>query len=172
MPAYTAFLFTQPDGSYVARVPALPGLTTPGATRAQALENASEAATVKLSELGLTDRGSVPPEDWSPSRTVHVQNPRTKESIPYAVMVSRQVGDGPQRFLAITVMLPEVTAAAETEDEALTLLGPRLYERLTRLVAEKRDYPVQDDPSAYVINVRIPAPAGSGDEPTSAVTPL
>ena len=60
MPTYTAFLFAQADGSYVARVPVLPDCSAEGVTRAQALENAADAANATLRERGLTDRASVP----------------------------------------------------------------------------------------------------------------
>ena len=167
VPTYTAFLFTQPDGSYLAKVPVLPDCTALGSTRAQALENASEAASASLRERGLTDRASVPREDWSPSRIVWVQDPRTKDLIPYVVMVSRRGDDTAERFLATTVLFPEVEADGETVDQALTILRPRVYDHLTRLVAEKRDFPVQDDQSAYVIDVRIPA----SEDPVEGVRP-
>ena len=161
MPKYTAFLFAEPDGSYVARVPVLRDCTAAGSTRAEALERAVEAAAAALAERGLAGPAGVPREDWSPSRIVWVRNPRTGEDVPYAVMVTLQPDDtggdgGP--FLAAAVLFPDVQAAGQTIEDALAVLAPRVLRRLTDLAREGRDFPVQDDQSAYVIDVPYTAP--------------
>jgi predicted RNase H-like HicB family nuclease len=161
VPAYTAFLFAQADGSYVARVPALPECAANGVTRAQALENAAKAASATLRDHDVNNRSSAPKEDWSPSRTIRVQNPRTKALVPYAVMVSANADAA--GFCAVAVLFPEVEVTAESIDQALIILSPRIFQHLTELVARNRDFPVQDDQSAYVIDVPIPDPPGSGD---------
>ncbi len=166
MPTYTAFLFAQADGSYVARVPVLADCTGKGVTRAQALENATDAANAMLRERGFTDRASVPREDWPPSRTIWVQNPRTERLVPYAVMVSADATG----FRAVAVLFPEVETTADSINQALTILSPRVFQHLTELVAQNRDFPVQDDQSAYVIDVPIPDPPGSGDADTGGST--
>ena len=168
MPTYTAFLFAQADGSYVARVPVLPDCAAEGVTRAQALENAANAANASLRRLGFTDRASVPREDWSPSRTIWVQDPRTESLVPYAVMVSADADA--TGFRAVAVLFPEVEATADSIDQVLTILSPRVFQHLTELVAQNRDFPVQDDQSAYVIDVPIPDPPGSGGDDAAGFT--
>ena len=160
MPKYTAFLFAEPDGSYLARVPILPDCTATGPTRAEALERAADAATAALLERGFTDRAAAPREEWSPSRTIWVRDPRTGNDVPYVAMVTSQP-DGDKPFLATAVLFPEVQAAGRTIDDALAVLAPRVLRHLTKLARENRDFPVQDDASAYVIDVALPDRGGS-----------
>ncbi|MBI4235916.1 MAG: type II toxin-antitoxin system HicB family antitoxin [Chloroflexi bacterium] len=153
MATYTALLFTSPDGSHTARVPALsrPGqdCQAQGRTRAEALGNAARAAAAVLADVA--QRGQPPPqEEWSPARTVHVQDPRRSGTIPYVICVER-AEDG--CYAATPVLFPEIHETAASVEEALSLLGPRLYAHLVGLAAQGRGFPVQDDPNAYVIQV-------------------
>jgi predicted RNase H-like HicB family nuclease len=151
VPSYTAVLFTNTDGSHTVRIPALPSCEAQGATRAEALENAKAAILDRLAELKQS--GQRPPrEEGSPVRTVWVQNPRRKDTAPFVVALEG-VEDG--QVAATPVLFPDLRTVAATAEEALALVGPRLYEHLVWLVAQKRFFPVQDDPHAYV--VRVPA---------------
>ncbi len=156
MPKYTAFLFAEPDGSYVARVPILPNCTATGPTRAQALANAADAATeALLLDQGFTERGATPREEWSPSRIIWVQNPRTKDDVPYVAMVTSP-SDANEPFVATAVLFSDIQATGKTIEDALGVLAPRVLRHLTELARDNRDFPVQDDPSAYVIDVALP----------------
>jgi hypothetical protein len=77
---------------------------------------------------------------------------------------------GATGFRAVAVLFPEVEATAASVDQVLTVLGPRVFQHLTELVAQNRDFPVQDDQSAYVINVSIPDPPGSGGDDAAGST--
>jgi predicted RNase H-like HicB family nuclease len=47
---YTVILEKEPDGGYVATVPALPGCVSPGDTREEALTNIREAADLYIED--------------------------------------------------------------------------------------------------------------------------
>ena len=47
---YTVILLQEPDGGFVARVPALPGCVSQGDTREEALSNVREAAEVYVED--------------------------------------------------------------------------------------------------------------------------
>ena len=51
---YTVVLEKEPDGGYVASVPALPGCVSQGDTRAEALSNIREAIAVYLEDCRET----------------------------------------------------------------------------------------------------------------------
>jgi len=51
---YTVVLEQEPDGGYVASVPALPGCVSQGDTRAEALSNIREAIAVYLEDCRET----------------------------------------------------------------------------------------------------------------------
>lgn len=59
---YTVVLEREPDGGYVASVPALPGCVTQGDSRADALANVREAITLYIEDC--RDAGDpIPTED-------------------------------------------------------------------------------------------------------------
>ena len=150
MPSYTAILFLDPDGTYVVRVPALPSSRhVTGLTRSEALANAKAAIVETLDEMARQGR-KAPREEWSPARTVWVQDPRQGESIPYLIAVERADDD---RFTATPAVFPDLQETASTIDEALTNIGSLIYQHLVGLVAEKRLYPTQDDQQSYIVRV-------------------
>jgi len=151
MPRYTAVLFTNTDGTHSVRLPALPGCQAQGRTRGEALENAAKAATAYLAER--SNAGGRPPrEEWTPARTLWVQNPRRGDLIPYVAAVEQADGG----YRVTPVLFPDIQETAPTIEEALGLVRPRILQHLTTLVAQGRNFPVQDDPHAYVITVPDP----------------
>ena len=58
---YTVILEQEPDGGYVASVPALPGCVSQGDTRAEALSNIQEAAELYVEDC-LASGDPVPSE--------------------------------------------------------------------------------------------------------------
>ena len=155
MATFTAVLFPQLDGSYLAWIPALPECRAEGVTRASALANVAIAAGGILEALFANGRGSRLREDWSPARTVWVLDPRTGDTIPYVVAVER-TDDLDRPFRGMAVLFPEVVESAADIDAVLRLVRPRLYQHLVGLVAAKRRFPVQDDQSAYPVRVVDP----------------
>jgi len=59
---YTVILEQEPDGGYVATVPALPGCITQGATRDEVLKNIREAADLYIRRLYRLRRPPIPAE--------------------------------------------------------------------------------------------------------------
>jgi len=69
---YTVLLIPDPDdGGYTVRVPALPGITTEGATVAEALANAKEAIELMLEVL--KERGQAIPEEPEHTQAVVIE---------------------------------------------------------------------------------------------------
>lgn len=72
MKKYTVLLIPDPDdGGYTVRVPALPGITTEGATVAEALANAKEAIELMLEVL--KERGQAIPEEPEHTQAVVIE---------------------------------------------------------------------------------------------------
>lgn len=152
MPSYTAILFTNPDGSYTAKIPALPACQAEGVSRAQALDNVKDAVSKTLSDLAR-ENSEAPQESWSPARTVWVRNPRRGDTSPYLIAIERLDEDN---YQATPAVFPDLQETASTIEEALTNISPLIYQCLENLVAEGRHFPIQDDPQSYV--VRVPSP--------------
>src|SRR5258708_40323391 len=66
---YTLILEQEPDGGYVAIVPALPGCITQGDTRDEVLKNIREAADLYIEDC-IVSGDPVPAEDVKKSGTV------------------------------------------------------------------------------------------------------
>ena len=149
-PSYTAVLLPNEDGSYSAVVPAIAGVTGQGATRAAALDDVADNAGIALGEI-IAEGGETPREEWPPVRTVWVRNPRRGDTSPYIVMIQR-TEEGEYR--ATPVAFPDVSTVSADLEEAVSQVGPLLFQRLTQMFAEGRHYSTQDDPQNYVVRVR------------------
>ena len=162
-PSYTAVLLPNEDGSYRGMIPAIEGVGGQGATRAAALTDVTTNAEIALGEI-LAGGGEAPREEWPPVRTVWVRNPRRGDTAPYIVMIQRNDEGG---YCATAVAFPDVSATSLDPEEAVSHVGPLLFQRLTELVAAGRHFPTQDDPQNYVVRV-IPAP----NSPSAGPPPL
>ena len=149
MPSYTAVLLPNEDGSYRALIPAMPDVTGEGPTRAGALADVTSNAEAALSEI-LGSGATAPREEWPPVRTVWVRNPRRGDASPYIVMIQRTEDAG---FRATPVAFPDVSTVSADLEEAVSQVGPLLFQRLTEMFAQGRHFPTQDDPQNYVIRV-------------------
>ena len=153
-PSYTAVLLPNEDGSYRGLIPAMTGVTGQGPTRAAALENVTDNAGIALGEI-LAEGGEAPREEWPPVRTVWVRNPRRGDTSPYIVMIQR-TDEGEYR--ATPVAFPDVSIVSADLEDAVSQVGPLLFQRLTEMFAQGRHFPTQDDPQNYVIRVTAREP--------------
>ena len=168
MPSYTAVLLPNDDGSYRALIPAMPDVTGQGATRAAALADVADNAGGALGEI-LAGGGEAPREEWPPVRTVWVRNPRRGDTSPYIVMIQRanrtdegadtadqEAGPADEEtegYRATPVAFPDVSVVSADLEDAVSQVGPLLFQRLTEMFAQGRHYSTQDDPQNYVIRV-------------------
>lgn len=153
-PSYTAVLLPNEDGSYSALIPVMTGVTGQGPTRAAALENVTDNAGIALGEI-LAEGNEAPREDWPPVRTVWVRNPRRGDTSPYIVMIQRT---DEREYRATPVAFPDVSTVSADLEDAVSQVGPLLFQRLTEMFAQGRHFPTQDDPQNYVIRVTAREP--------------
>ena len=154
-PSYTAILLPNEDGSYRGLIPAMANVMGQGSTRAAALENVTDNAGLALGEI-LAGGGEAPREEWPPVRTVWVRNPRRGDTSPYIVMIQRtEEGE----YCATPVAFPDVSTVSADLEDAVSQIGPLLFQRLTEMFAQGRHFPTQDDPQNYVIRVTAREPA-------------
>lgn len=153
-PSYTAVLLPNEDGSYRAVVPAITGVTGQGPTRAAALADVTDTAGIALGEI-VAGGGAAPREEWPPVRIVWVRNPRRGDTSPYVVMIQRTEET---QYRATPVAFPDVSTISDDPEDAVSLVGPLLFQRLTEMFAQGRHFPTQDDPQNYVIRVTAREP--------------
>jgi len=132
----------------------MPDVAGQGGTRAAALENVTENAGIALGEI-LAEGGEAPREEWPPVRTVWVRNPRRGDTSPYIVMI-RRTDEG--EYHATPVAFPDVSTVSADPEDAVSQVGPLLFQRLTEMFAQGRHFPTQDDPQNYVIRVTAREP--------------
>ena len=117
----------------------------------------------------LPEAGEAPREEWPPVRTVWVRNPRRGDTSPYIVMIQRanrtdegadpadqEAGPADEEtegYRATPVAFPDVSVVSADLEDAVSQVGPLLFQRLTEMFAQGRHYSTQDDPQNYVIRV-------------------